>query len=333
MAALTTETPGRSCPLDYRYGARALAAPASLVADSLWVAGGLYGNPFALARLEELFSEEGHAATLVFNGDFHWFDVDRGAFAAIEAGVSRYSATLGNIEAELAQPREGAGCGCAYPAWVGDETVERSNRIMERLQGTAAAIAGAAARLAALPKYRVAQVGDERIAIVHGDAESLAGWGFSQEALASNEGKRAARQAFADAGVSVFASSHTCLPVLQSFDGGRAVINNGSAGMPNFAGTNYGLVTRLALSPHAEALYGVRIGRLHLEAIPIRYPQDAWREAFVAQWPAGSDAHQSYFGRIARGPDYRLDEALRRPGDPENPYNSPAKGRTRDETI
>jgi hypothetical protein len=35
---------GRSCPVDYRYGAHALAAPATLRADSLWIAGGLYGN-------------------------------------------------------------------------------------------------------------------------------------------------------------------------------------------------------------------------------------------------------------------------------------------------
>ena len=309
---MSAQVPGRSCPLDYRYEARALAAPASLVTDSLWIAGGLYGNPFALARLEELFGEESGAAALVFNGDFHWFDVDRDAFEEIEHGVSRHCATLGNIEAELAQPREGAGCGCAYPEWVGDAIVEHSNRIMERLQSTAALVPGAAARLAVLPMHRVAQVGDERIAIVHGDAESLAGWGFSQEALASDEGKGAARQAFADAGVSVFASSHTCLPILQTFDGSRAVINNGSAGMPNFAGTDHGLVTRIALSPHKQALYGVRIGSLHGDAIPIRYPRDAWREAFLAQWPEGSDAHQSYFRRITRGPDYSLAEALRR---------------------
>ncbi|MFN7751811.1 MAG: hypothetical protein ACK5TE_06045, partial [Pseudomonadota bacterium] len=31
-----------------------------------------------------------------------------------------------------------AGCGCAYPDWVGDEVVERSNRILARLRSTVA---------------------------------------------------------------------------------------------------------------------------------------------------------------------------------------------------
>ena len=42
------EGPGRICPVAYRYGARALAAPATLQTETLWVAGGLYGNCEAL---------------------------------------------------------------------------------------------------------------------------------------------------------------------------------------------------------------------------------------------------------------------------------------------
>ena len=42
--------PGRRCPIAYHYGARSLAAPATLRVDTLWIAGGLYGNPEALAR-------------------------------------------------------------------------------------------------------------------------------------------------------------------------------------------------------------------------------------------------------------------------------------------
>ena len=41
-------------------------------------------------------------------------------------------------------------------------------------------------------------------------------------------------RSFAEARVDVFASSHTCLPALRRFDRGL-VINNGAAGMPNFA--------------------------------------------------------------------------------------------------
>ena len=303
--------PGRSCPVEYRYGAGALAASATLCADSLWIAGGIYGNTFALQRLEENFAAERGESALVFNGDFHWFDVADDAFAEIERGVSLHGATRGNVETELAQPRAGAGCGCAYPDWVGDEDVARSNGIIERLQQTARRAPGACARLAALPMFRIAEIGGQRVAIVHGDADSLAGWGFSQEALATPEGSDAAVAALRAARVQVFASSHTCLPVLQTFAGAGVVVNNGAAGMPNFAGTRYGLATRISVSPHAKALYRTRVGPLHVEAIPIDYDTAAWRRAFLAQWPAGSDAHSSYWRRINAGPQYGVARALR----------------------
>ena len=311
MPATSPLIPGRSCPVEYRYGARALATPATLCAGNLWIAGGLYGNPFAFRRLEEMFSAERGESALVFNGDFHWFDVADEPFDEIERGVARHAATRGNVETELAQPQAGAGCGCAYPDWVDDEDVARSNRIVERLKGTARRAPGAAARLAALPMYRIAEVGGQRIAVVHGDADSLAGWGFSQEALATRPGQEAALAAFRTAGVRVFASSHTCLPVLQGFDDVGVIVNNGAAGMPNFAGTQYGLATRVSLAPHAKALYGTRIGPLHVEAIPIDYDAPAWRAVFLAQWPEGSDAHASYWRRIKFGPRYGMDLALR----------------------
>ena len=95
--------------MNYRYGAQALAEPATLCADALWIAGGLYGNPFALASLEALYGEERGDSVLLFNGDFHWFDVDPAAFAAIDRGVAVHGAIRGNVETELAQPQAGAG--------------------------------------------------------------------------------------------------------------------------------------------------------------------------------------------------------------------------------
>jgi hypothetical protein len=304
-------TPGRSCPAEYRYGARSLAVSATLFTDSLWVAGGLYGNIFAFRRLEALLAAERGESALVFNGDFHWFDVADEAFAETERGVSRHCATRGNVETEVSQPQVGAGCGCAYPDWVGDEDVARSNRIIERLKGTAQRTPGTATRLAALPMYRIAEVGGQRIAIVHGDADSLAGWGFSQEVLATPDGRNAAAAALRAAGVQVFASSHTCLPVLQAFEGAGLIVNNGAAGMPNFAGTEYGLATRISVAPHPKAVYRTRLGRLHVEAIPIDYDAAAWRVAFLAQWPEASDAHASYWRRICHGPNYGIAAALR----------------------
>ncbi len=302
--------PGRSCPLSYRYAPEELARGAELRIDTLWVAGGLYGNPFALERLLELYEREPGSKALVFNGDFHWFDCRAEEWLAIDKQVQRHLATRGNVETELAAPLEGAGCGCAYPAWVDDGTVQRSNRIIERLRGAAQRHPAARESLARLPMHRVAEVGGERVAIVHGDAESLAGWGFSQEALDTLEGRRSARSAFARSGVRIFASSHTCLPVLQEFPGERVVVNNGAAGMPNFRGTRYGVATRI--SPvRGNNLYAQRSGAVFVEAVAIDYDAEAWQRRFLAQWPEGSDAHRSYYQRIVSGPRYSPGQALR----------------------
>ncbi len=309
---MTSAAPGRGCPVSYRYGAEALGAPATLRVETLWVAGGLYGNTLALARLVELAEGEVHGrSALVFNGDFHWFDVDPQTYRRVNETVVRYRATRGNVETELVQPAFGAGCGCGYPDWVGDEDVARSNRIIERLRATAQAQPEASSALAALPMYLVAEVAGERIAVVHGDADSLAGWGFSQEVLATPRGAAAACEAFVRAGVRVFASSHTCLPVLQRFDGEHAIVNNGAAGMPNFRGTCYGLATRISGAPSGRALYAARVGALFVEAVPIEFDALEWRHVFLAQWPVGSDAHASYYARIADGPRFSPERALR----------------------
>jgi predicted phosphodiesterase len=304
------QTPGRSCPVSYGYGAAALRRPPQLEAETLWIVGGLYGNPLALdALLQAYAADPGHKA-LVFNGDFHWFDVDPGEFELVNETVLGFHAIRGNVETELAAPADDAGCGCAYPDWVGDATVEHSNRIIERLRATAKQYPDALRRLAELPMHVVAEIAGTRIGIVHGDADSLAGWGFSQEALATPEGFAVAQAAFAQAEVDVFASSHTCLPVLQSFKNGM-LINNGAAGMPNFRGETFGLATRISTHSHKDALYGKRSGRVYIEAVPLRYDARAWQERFLAQWPAGSNAHQSYWQRIVHGPSYGPEQALR----------------------
>ena len=304
--------PGRTCPTSYCYGARALRAEASLEVESLWIAGGIYGNPFALDALLAAYEGERGSKALVFNGDFHWFDVELDDFRRINDAVLALHATRGNVETELAAPHDGAGCGCGYPDWVGDDTVERSNRILQRLRATAECLPHTLALLRALPMHLAARVGKARVAIVHGDAESLAGWGFSQEALATEDGVRRAGEAFAAAGADVFACSHTCLSVLQCFAGSRVLVNNGAAGMPNFRGSRYGLATHIALTPARESIYGARCGALFIDAVPIRYNSQAWQRRFLEQWPAGSDAHASYWRRIADGPEYSLDSALRR---------------------
>ena len=302
-------TPGRSCPLSYRYAPGAFAGAPALHADTLWIAGGLYGNPYALQALLDAYLADSGSKALVFNGDFHWFDVAREDFELIDETVHGFHAIRGNVETEIAAPGDGAGCGCAYPDWVGEATVAHSNRIIERLRATGHKSGRDLRALAALPMHLLAEVGGERVGIVHGDAESLAGWNFSQEVLGTAGGRVQAERQFERAGVGIFASSHTCLPVLCQFPNSRILVNNGAAGMPNFRGERYGLATRISVSASSAALYRAHCGDVVVEAIALRYDAMAWEQRFVAQWPPGSDAHRAYFERIVNGPDYALRNA------------------------
>jgi hypothetical protein len=296
---------GRSCPLAYRYQPEALAQPPQLEGDTVYVVGGLYGNPAALEAVLERASRE---------------------------AVLGHHATKGNVEADLAAEGsdEDAGCGCAYPDYVGDDVVERSNQIIGRLQATAARFPELVGRLGALPRYLTAGVAGERVGIVHGDPESLAGWRLALEAMEPGD-SRVRRQVgwrgqpttptelldwFGRAQVSVFASTHTGLPYAQAIADGRRrrlVINNGAAGLPAFAGTAYGVMTRLSSDPRPppDSLYGTAVGALRCDALPVRFDHHRWQQRFLAQWPPGSPGHRSYFGRITGGTHLRLVQAAR----------------------
>ena len=324
------EARGRSCPAAYRYRPEALAQPARLEADTLYVVGGLYGNLVALrAVLERADREPGGPAAVVFNGDFHWLDIDPDDFHAVSHAVLAHHATKGNVEAELASD-EDAGCGCAYPDYVGDDVVDRSNQIITRLHTTASRFPDLVRRLGELPRYLTASVAGERVGILHGDPESLAGWRLALEAMAPGDpavrrqvGWRGRPTTPADlldwfgrADVAVFASTHTGLPYAQVVPDGRRqrlVVNNGTAGLGNFAGTAFGVVTRLSSDPRppADSLYGTTVGALRCDAVALRFDLDRWRRRFLAQWPPGSPGHRSYFTRLTRGTHLRLAQAAR----------------------
>lgn len=319
-ATAQSDAPGRSCPLHYRYAPETLARSADLMTtDVLYVVGGLYGNELALEQVLRLFDAERGRAQLVFNGDFHWFDVDPEVFARVQRQVLAHSALRGNVETELAaEPDDGdddAGCGCAYPDWVGNAVVERSNRILRRLR--TAATPAQRCELEALPMTLRADVGDLKLGIVHGDAQSLAGWGFAQEHLRDSAHRDTVRGWFAQAQVDAFACTHTCLPVFQRLRGGgdaaaRWILNNGAAGMPNFSGESAGLLTRIALHPFEgpQRRFGVQQGEVFIDAIAIDTDAAQAHARFLSQWAEGSDAHASYFHRIGHGPDYRVDDAI-----------------------
>jgi hypothetical protein len=321
---------GRWCPLTYWYQPEALAQPSQLLADTLYVVGGLYGNLAALqAILERADHEPGGPATIIFNGDFHWLDTDPEDFQAISQTVLAHHAIKGNVEAELAS-EEDAGCGCAYPDYVDDAVVDRSNQIMSRLRVTVSRFPGLARRLGELPRHLTASVGGQRVGIVHGDPESLAGWRLALEAMEPGDplvrrqvGWRGQPTTAADvldwcrrADVRVFACTHTGLPYAQAIPDGRhhrLVVNNGAAGLGNFAGTTYGVITRLSSSrqPPADSLYGTTVGTLRCDAIPVPFDLAWWKERFLAQWPPGSPGHDAYLTRISGGTPLQLPQAAR----------------------
>ena len=84
---MSRDAPGRNCPLSYRYPPDVFRRAPEVEAETLYVIGGLYGNPFALDAILEFAVQETPAPTLVFNGDFNWFDVDPGGFAALRGNV------------------------------------------------------------------------------------------------------------------------------------------------------------------------------------------------------------------------------------------------------
>jgi len=158
--------------------------------------------------------------------------------------------------------------------------------------------------------WRRIDVGSARVAVIHGDPSSLAGWGLGIEALSEASGVDRAARWFDEADIDIFACTHTCLPLLRRIGTG-VVVNNGAAGMPNFSAARYGIITRIAISPSAcaTALYGVEIDGVNVEALAVAYDHDRFLADFDAQWPAGSPAAVSYRRRIADGPDYELRQA------------------------
>jgi hypothetical protein len=205
-------TAGRVCPLAYRYRSSAVRAAAVHAARSAYVVGGLYGNTEALDAVLGLADAEqqatGQRPLLVFNGDWNWFNTGHAELLHVnrvireECEMGRAVATAGNIEMELgvaqasldrgaasAAPAD-AGCGCAYPEYVDGGVVARSNQLMERLQrqlcrgdGGEREMAEVGRWLAGLPLFTRLEVGGQRVAVLHGDAQSLAGWSFAAEAM------------------------------------------------------------------------------------------------------------------------------------------------------
>jgi hypothetical protein len=132
---------------------------------------------------------------------------------------------------------------------------------------------------------------------------------------------------FGTMGVQAILSTHSCLAFAQDLRPNEAealqhglpvgqplaIFNNGSAGMPNFAGETCGVMTRVSASAGAppDSMYGAQLGPLRMDAVPVAYDHEAWQRTFRAAWPEGSAASVSYARRIERGPEYTRDMAVR----------------------
>lgn len=69
------------------------------------------------------------------------------------------------------------------------------------------------------------------------------------------------------------------------------------------------MITRVSVHPARGSLYGARIAGVFVDALAVRYDAVAWERRFLASWPEGSPAHQSYFHRITHGPGLHRERA------------------------
>ncbi len=87
------------------------------------------------------------------------------------------------MEAELSNPSENAGCGCAYPDYVTDDVVVNSNLIMDKMKECSKDFPEINMKLGLLSKFKKIKIGKLNILILHGDVESIAGWKLSIDSM------------------------------------------------------------------------------------------------------------------------------------------------------
>lgn len=306
---------GRVCPADYRLSDEIFRGKPEVSCDTLYVVGGLYGNQEALKALKERVEKEkdasGKKIKVVFNGDMHWFDKDAADFTKVEELTDQWIKMIGNVEAELRRPDDiGVGCGCAYPACVSQDSVDRSNIIHGKMKEMLKEHPELVARLKDRAAAKTVLVAGHKVGITHGDETMIGGWNCSWEELQKEERKKELDAWMEDHQVEVLATTHTCAPVAATMEYG-AVINNGATGMPNFEEEKAGLLTRISTEPCEDAIYRAVRNGLYIEAVPVRFDREAFLDWFDRVWPEGSEASVSYRSRIVDGvkgekPEYAI---------------------------
>ena len=316
------------CDLSYRYTPETIGAtPTELATSStIYVIGGLYGNRYNLEGILNLAEQEQEHPQLIFNGDFNFFNYEEEDFISINNTVRLFTATKGNIEDVISKSRPDLfDCGCDYPSSVSSEYIDRSNEIAGRLHSTAHLNDDSESILQflrELPMFRRIEMSSGHVVgILHGDAHSLSGWNFSHENLANDSSSSppsssslSAIQWLNEARCDVFACTHTCLPIMVNFGGKKAIVNNGSAGIPNFGGKSSGVITRISINIDTvplSSLYSTIISDcIRIDAIAIDYNHEEFLfKKFLVDWPEGSPGYINYYDRLRNGTNLRIQDA------------------------
>lgn len=297
---------GRNCSLEYILRKDWTKKIKKLKAEVVYIVGGLYGNSYALEIINKMTHDEN--AKVVFNGDMHWFDVEKEDFLKIEELSKDSIKLLGNVEFELLNDTSSLGCGCNYPEDVSDGVVERSNIIhnmmKENIKGD-----DILNNIKERSKTLVLDFFGKKIAITHGDEKSMSGWGCSNENLKLVSRKKELDNWFKENDIDILATTHTCLPVM--YDNRRnIVINNGAAGMANIKGETFGLFTRIAKNSHKKAIYSEYRDGLYVELVKVDFNIEKFKLWFEKVWPDDSPASISYKNRIINGTSLTIEDII-----------------------
>ena len=325
------------CDISYRYRPNTIGATKAEIATSstLYVIGGLYGSLYSLDAILDMAESEKENPQLIFNGDFNFFNCKEDDFIAVNNTVKLFTATKGNIEDVISKSKPDLfDCGCDYPSSVSTDYITRSNKIAERLYSTAQTNSQSEdvlQFLRELPMFRRIEMSSGHIiGILHGDAHNLSGWNFSYENLittniddpsssspSSSSSSYLPLKWLDEAKCDVFACTHTCLPVMIDYNNSsKAIVNNGSAGIPNFKGESFGVITRISEDVETVpswSLYSTIVSNcIRIDALAVRYNHKGFlNKQFLVNWPEGSPGYINYYDRIRFGTDINIRDSKR----------------------
>lgn len=152
----------QNCDLSYKVD---FAKNPELITDELWIAGGIYGNIYAIEKLNEM----ANGKDIVYNGDLHWFDANENCFFKVENLTKNSIKLNGNVELELARKDDEFGCGCNYPEREEEIIVKNAEIIHQRLKNIKADFSIFNKRKTTL----FANVCGLNVAITHGDEKNF----------------------------------------------------------------------------------------------------------------------------------------------------------------